>query len=264
MSLTDFAICRPLAANDDITPAQGSDRWLAPEALMGEQFDLACDVFSFSLVCYEIIACEIPYAIHSSRQAATLIVEGLRPTVPAHCPDWLTKLMAACNAHLPDARPSFAAIHHAFAGPAATEARGLSLAMEGILNASERVMVERIETARAAAGGGINRKATPEETRQSPRPKTSPASMSRDATRHQPSASSPAAAALQAMMPVMQNVTAFSPSPALPTAFPRSLAATPPMGMAMPIAAAQPLVHQAHPAFAATSCSMNTGMMPLS
>ena len=49
--LTDFAICRPLAIHDDVTPAQGSDRWLAPEALLGQQFDLSCDVFSFGLTC---------------------------------------------------------------------------------------------------------------------------------------------------------------------------------------------------------------------
>ena len=49
VSLADFAMCRPLAKRDDVS--QDSDRWLAPEALLEEQFDLACDVFSFALTC---------------------------------------------------------------------------------------------------------------------------------------------------------------------------------------------------------------------
>jgi len=147
INLTDFAICRPLAQHDDVTPAQGSDRWLAPEALLGEQFDLACDVFSFALTCWEFAACDIPYALCSSRQAAMLIVQGLRPTVPPHCPDWLARLMAACNAHVPEARPSFAAIHATLSAPSATDARGLSASVEALLATSEQVMLQRVERA---------------------------------------------------------------------------------------------------------------------
>jgi len=166
ISLTDFAICRQLAAHDDVTPAQGSDRWLAPEALMGEQFDLACDVFSFALTCWEMTACEIPFALHSSRQAATLIVEGLRPTVPSHCPEWLAKLMAACNAHVPEARPSFDAIHAALVAPADTNANGLSQSMETLLRHSERVMLARLEKTAAATGQTLNLAVAPPQTLQ--------------------------------------------------------------------------------------------------
>ena len=149
VSLTDFAICRPLAKFDDVTPAQGTDRWLAPEALLGNQFDLACDVFSFALTCWEFTACEIPYALHSSRQAAMLIVEGLRPMVPPHCPDWLAKLMAACNAHLPEARPSFAAVHSALNDPAASDANGLHACVEQLLQV--RYQPTTVACARPAA-----------------------------------------------------------------------------------------------------------------
>lgn len=147
ISLTDFAICRPIAQHDDITPAQGSDRWLAPEALMGKQNDLAGDVFSFALTCWELTACEIPFALHSSRQAATLIVEGLRPTVPSHCPDWLAKLMATCNAHMPEARPTFAAVHAALFASTATDAGGLSASIDALLASSERTMLANLEKA---------------------------------------------------------------------------------------------------------------------
>jgi len=156
ISLTDFAICRQLAAHDDVTPAQGSDRWLAPEALLGEQFDLACDVFSFALTCWEMTACEIPFAMHSSRQAATLIVEGLRPTVPAHCPDWLAKLMAACNAHVPEARPSFDQICAVLLAPSETDSNGLSVGMEQLLRHSEHQMLARLEKTAAATGQTVD------------------------------------------------------------------------------------------------------------
>lgn len=152
INLTDFAICRPLAQHDDVTPAQGSDRWLAPEALLGNQFDLACDVFSFALTCWEFTACEIPYALHSSRQAAMLIVEGLRPMVPPHCPDWLAKLMAACNAHDPEARPSFATIQAVFENPASSDARGLSMSCDQLLAMSERAMQNNLVMQNRVAG----------------------------------------------------------------------------------------------------------------
>ena len=64
-----------------------------------------------------------------------LIVEGLRPMVPPHSPDWLAKLMAACNAHLPEARPSFAAIHAAVNDKTANDARGLSVCVEQVRRA---------------------------------------------------------------------------------------------------------------------------------
>lgn len=46
LALTDFAICRPIEMHDNLTPAQGSDRWLAPEVQIGSEYDLRSDVFS--------------------------------------------------------------------------------------------------------------------------------------------------------------------------------------------------------------------------
>ena len=74
-----------------------------------------------------------------------LIVEGLRPMIPPHCPDWLAKLMAACNANLPEARPSFAAVHAAMNDKSASDARGLNLCIEQLLQASEQMIVENTQ-----------------------------------------------------------------------------------------------------------------------
>jgi len=144
IALTDFAICRPIASDDELTPAQGSDRWLAPEVMLGDEYDLRCDVFSFALTCWEMVACDVPFANYSSRQAAHLISQGLRPTIPAHCPEWLAMLIAACNAQLPAARPTFEAVSGLFQS-ATIDSEGLSQAIEGLLRAAESVMVTAVK-----------------------------------------------------------------------------------------------------------------------
>ena len=84
------------------------------QVMLGDEYDLRCDVFSFALTCWEMVACDVPFANYSSRQAAHLISQGLRPTVPPHCPEWLAMLMVACNAHVPVARPTFATVSALF------------------------------------------------------------------------------------------------------------------------------------------------------
>lgn len=65
--------------------------------------------------------------------------------VPPHCPDWMAKLMASCNAHIPEARPSFEAIKRAFDDPSASDAGKLSVCIDKLLQASEQVMMRRVE-----------------------------------------------------------------------------------------------------------------------
>jgi len=155
IALTDFAICRPIASDDELTPAQGSDRWLAPEVMLGDEYDLRCDVFSFALTCWEMVACDVPFANYSSRQAAHLISQGLRPTVPPHCPEWLAMLMVACNAHVPVARPTFATVSALFQS-ATIDSDGLTEGIDNLLRAAESVMVTAVKGKEGGAASALS------------------------------------------------------------------------------------------------------------
>jgi serine/threonine protein kinase len=138
VALTDFAICRPLAPHANLTPAQGSDRWLAPEVQVGGEYDLRADVFSYAMTIWEVVTCEVPFAPYSTRQAAMLIAKGYRPILPSHCPSWEMKLMACCNAQLPSARPTFSTLLRVL--EEACDPAMLSAALDPLLHAAQQAM----------------------------------------------------------------------------------------------------------------------------
>ena len=63
-----------------------------------------------------MVACNIPFSHLESRTAAIYLVKGMRPILPEHCPVWLGKLVVACNAQAPEARPTFEEIDDALQG----------------------------------------------------------------------------------------------------------------------------------------------------
>lgn len=129
IALTDFAIARPVAS--DLTPGQGSDRWLAPEVILGSsKYDLRSDVYSFALTCWEMVAGEVPFAHVAPAAAAFHMAQGARPALPKTCPQWLAKLMITCNAQQPEARPTFEQIDHALHGPSVTDEASLSAGLD--------------------------------------------------------------------------------------------------------------------------------------
>lgn len=136
--LTDLAISRPLSQHANLTPAQGSDRWLAPEVQAGNDYDLRADVFSFGMVCWEVVTCELPFASYSTRQTAVLISKGYRPLLPPHTAEWAMKLMSICNAHVPEARATFPGLFAVF--EQARDPTQLSASLDDMLNHAVQVM----------------------------------------------------------------------------------------------------------------------------
>ncbi|GLE04561.1 hypothetical protein PINS_up013516 [Pythium insidiosum] len=86
----------------------GTTQWMAPEVLAAEKYTEKADVFSFGVVCWEIITRACPYDGLCQIQAALGVLNNnLRPTIPEDCPPLFKRLMTMCWATSPEKRPTF-------------------------------------------------------------------------------------------------------------------------------------------------------------
>lgn len=86
----------------------GTVAWMAPEAIQESPCSEKVDVWSFGVVLWELITCEIPYK--DMEQSSIMYMVGcgkLHPPIPATCPDGYKLLMKMCWKLNPKERPSF-------------------------------------------------------------------------------------------------------------------------------------------------------------
>jgi serine/threonine protein kinase len=109
VKVVDLGEARALRADETMTSV-GTPHWCAPEVLRGERYDEMCDVYSFGIFLFELAAREAPYkGLPQSIVLPGVVAGTLRPEMPPDAPTPLVDLARACWAHLPMARPSFAA-----------------------------------------------------------------------------------------------------------------------------------------------------------
>ncbi|RLN68847.1 hypothetical protein BBP00_00000747 [Phytophthora kernoviae] len=126
--LSDFGVSRErLVAEDDVepgpfmTPGVGTSFWIAPEVLLGKDYDERADIFSFGVVLSEIDTDDYPYWNSGSVQAQDnpnerrsheqkilekVALGSLRPTFYNDCPPGVLALAASCLEGRPENRPS--------------------------------------------------------------------------------------------------------------------------------------------------------------
>jgi serine/threonine protein kinase len=102
------------------TPRKGTPAYAAPEVNFGQpvvhgekspKFPPKADVWSFAMVCSEILIGEPPFA--SERKVtlrAKIIEHDLRPTLPNDCPAYLRYCITSCWELSPKKRPKFSTI----------------------------------------------------------------------------------------------------------------------------------------------------------
>jgi len=79
----------------------GTGFWTAPEVLQALQdgssiaYSPAVDVYDFGMVCYEILAGQIPFQGHSLSDF-NLVLSGQRPDILHHVPPDLGDLLHRC------------------------------------------------------------------------------------------------------------------------------------------------------------------------
>jgi serine/threonine protein kinase len=89
----------------------GTAHWAAPEALRHEDYSNAADVWSFGVICWELVTMQLPYEkMNTIRVAHEVAYNGLKLTLPPSLavdrPALATMIMS-CWATAPADRPSF-------------------------------------------------------------------------------------------------------------------------------------------------------------
>jgi serine/threonine protein kinase len=93
-----------------MTIAAGTCHWMAPEVFSGGNYDLKVDVYSYSMILFEIVCREIPFEDAEPAEVGRFVLEGQRPdleAIPPDCPDPLSNLMQHCWQAAADRRPTF-------------------------------------------------------------------------------------------------------------------------------------------------------------
>ena len=97
-----------------MTAETGSYRWMAPEVIRHEPYGTGCDVYSFGVLCWEMLSYSIPFPQHTPVEVAlSVATKGKRPEIPAHSPSELVDLIEQCWQQEALLRPSFAKVRRA-------------------------------------------------------------------------------------------------------------------------------------------------------
>jgi Protein tyrosine and serine/threonine kinase len=104
--ITDLGLTRTMATS--MTKRTGTTRWTAPEVLAGARYTDKADVYSFSILAWEIITFEVPFASFMfTYEVEDHVLAGGRPPIPAHTPSGVRAITEACWAADPRERPTF-------------------------------------------------------------------------------------------------------------------------------------------------------------
>ena len=84
----------------------GTLLWTAPEVLEGKSASTATDMYSFGIICFEVVTRRLPYAGTLLSETLEKVKQGYRESIPTECPAALAKLIETCWAQDPQQRPS--------------------------------------------------------------------------------------------------------------------------------------------------------------
>jgi serine/threonine protein kinase len=114
--VSDFGAARPESWDNTLTPGVGTVHYAAPELFEADAVSTPkADVFSVGCVLYEILTRRIAFPL--SLTAFELIQQrrnGVMPSVPDECGEFMQQLLPRCWARSPEERPSFSEILQEF------------------------------------------------------------------------------------------------------------------------------------------------------
>eukprot|EP01127_Copromyxa_protea_P018116 TRINITY_DN5629_c0_g1_i1.p1 TRINITY_DN5629_c0_g1~~TRINITY_DN5629_c0_g1_i1.p1 ORF type:complete len:310 (-),score=60.17 TRINITY_DN5629_c0_g1_i1:59-988(-) len=107
--LCDFGFARTFSAAKRPTTMCGTDEFMAPEIILGEEYNEKSDIFSFGMLMFEIIARRdvgklIPRSVQNKFQVDE---NATRAKLPADCPKHFPELAFLCTKADPQSRPAF-------------------------------------------------------------------------------------------------------------------------------------------------------------
>jgi hypothetical protein len=124
VKLGDFGTAKKYVNSETFseqTPNLGTTLYAAPEVIFGKQmpqpdgtpnFPPKADVWSFSMVCYQVLSGEKPFHQESKIGKIRDKIQDpkFRPLFPQDCPDYISTCISNCWEQSPDKRPTFSDI----------------------------------------------------------------------------------------------------------------------------------------------------------
>ena len=122
--VVDFGLSKTKESSttySNMTYNMGTFRWMAPEVISlvasnqrshgglikMPKYNFKCDIYSFGMVCFEILSGEVPFQCEGTpRDVKKKVLEGLRPKLPDYCPPMLKDLIEKCWSQEPKERPT--------------------------------------------------------------------------------------------------------------------------------------------------------------
>mmetsp|Transcript_25541 Transcript_25541/g.41518 ORF Transcript_25541/g.41518 Transcript_25541/m.41518 type:complete len:765 (-) Transcript_25541:1453-3747(-) len=111
--LTDFGLSAMLQHNasvnsgGDLTAETGTYRYMAPEVIKHQKYHMSADIYSLSVLMWEIITREVPFKNMSQIEAAgSVAIEGKRPPFPEGIPSYIKFMIEKCWTESPKDRMS--------------------------------------------------------------------------------------------------------------------------------------------------------------
>ena len=108
--LSNFGLSKNRSYEETMTMGVGTLRWIAPEVILGEDYDESVDIYAFGVVLSEIDTRALPFAEQGKISDFTLIKEvakgKLIPSFTSTCPAPILAIAKACLQYDPRLRPS--------------------------------------------------------------------------------------------------------------------------------------------------------------
>mmetsp|Transcript_44021 Transcript_44021/g.129701 ORF Transcript_44021/g.129701 Transcript_44021/m.129701 type:complete len:240 (+) Transcript_44021:538-1257(+) len=155
VKLTDFGVAVQVADNNthmmELTAETGTLRWMAPEVARHEKYRKSADVYSFSMLLFELLTHQYPFSDRLPLQAVVAsALQGLRPTLPQGTPDALGQLIRRCWDARASDRPTFDLIQDSLT----TFQRAMSADEKGWLDVPDGHPVYAVEKHDGGASAG--------------------------------------------------------------------------------------------------------------
>uniref|UniRef100_A0A0X3QET9 Protein kinase domain-containing protein n=1 Tax=Schistocephalus solidus TaxID=70667 RepID=A0A0X3QET9_SCHSO len=108
LKISDFGVAKEFTENSTKMSFAGTVAWMAPEIMRNDPCSFKVDVWSFGVLLWEILTCEVPYyGVDYGALIYGVASSELRLPIPTTCPTEFRVLMKQCWHTKPRCRPSF-------------------------------------------------------------------------------------------------------------------------------------------------------------